>query len=202
MTVDTAPLCNALGVLFAGEPLGAWLATNPSDRELRRRLLSRVTWALNAAPTNDLTTHLREQIAAIYLQKSLPVSAAASGWRALTDGVFEVACLPDPAARRLTQVDLHAMIEEATASLNLAKLMGAAAREELASFVPVLVSELADEFPSTTLRKQTVPEITATVSAEPVIWLHGAHGVGKSTLARLLARELDGRWLSLDLRPA
>jgi hypothetical protein len=32
---DTAPIRAALSSLFADHPLGAWLATNPGDAELR-----------------------------------------------------------------------------------------------------------------------------------------------------------------------
>ena len=43
---DTAPIREALSNLFAEHPLGAWLATNPSDAELRENLLRRVNWQL------------------------------------------------------------------------------------------------------------------------------------------------------------
>ncbi len=199
---DTAPLRAALLALFDGEPLGVWLAQQPSDDELRARLLRRVTWALCAASTDDLSAQLLDQIGAVYIERGLPVTAASAGWHALCDQVFEVACRSDPATRRLTSVDLHRAIEDTLAALNIAKRMGAAAGDAAAYVQSVLVGELAEVLPATTARAQTIAAIQSTVGAEPLVWLHGGHGVGKSTLAHLLARRYGGRWLTLDLRLA
>jgi hypothetical protein len=50
-------------------------------------------------------------------------------------------------------------------------------------------------------RRDTVSTILEQTCGEPLIWLHGTHGVGKSTLARLIATRIGGCWLGLDLRP-
>jgi hypothetical protein len=51
---DTAPLREALSNLFADHPLGAWLATNPNDAELRENLLRRVNWQLELVSADQL----------------------------------------------------------------------------------------------------------------------------------------------------
>lgn len=50
-------------------------------------------------------------------------------------------------------------------------------------------------------RRATVSTILDQTRGQPLIWLHGAHGVGKSILARLIATEIGGPWVALDLRP-
>ena len=65
----------------------------------------------------------------------------------------------------------------------------------------VLVGEVLDTPITFTPRAETVNEVLGNVRGEPLVWLHGSHGVGKSTLARLLAQTIGGRWIALDLRP-
>ncbi|MBI4190940.1 MAG: hypothetical protein HY525_10435 [Betaproteobacteria bacterium] len=196
---DTKPLRDALAGIFKGDPIGEWIASEPSDADLRRRLLTRIEWALNAEPLAEISEQLLEQISGIYMERGLPVIGAKVGQRALLDVVFEVASLPNADDRRLTPMALHRTIEEALEALSVAKLMGAATRQE-APFKSALVTELGDERPVTALRAATVRDIVTRATGEAVLWLHGAHGVGKSTLARLLARSHGGRWLALDLR--
>jgi hypothetical protein len=45
---DAGPMRALLLAVFADTAIGAWLGSEPSDQELRDRLLRRVTWALNA----------------------------------------------------------------------------------------------------------------------------------------------------------
>ncbi|MGD9815185.1 MAG: hypothetical protein AB7Q23_08255 [Hyphomonadaceae bacterium] len=199
---DTAPIRVALSALFKDETLGAWLASNPSDDDLRDKLLRRVTWALNASDTNELTSQLCDQVGAVYSERGLPVTAAPAGLRALSDYIFEIACRADPKERRLTVLERHGAIEDTIGALNLAKQMGAAETAQAAADLQsALVSEIGAEVATIAARNQTVDFIVGAAGTEPFVWLHGGHGAGKSTLARLLARRYGGRWLSLDLRP-
>lgn len=65
----------------------------------------------------------------------------------------------------------------------------------------ILVSELDDISALIARRSETVHELMLQSTGQPLIWIHGANGVGKSTLARLIAHRRGGRWLELDLRP-
>ena len=47
-SADTAPIRTALAAIFEGEPIAEWLATNPSDEELRSKHLGRVRWETRA----------------------------------------------------------------------------------------------------------------------------------------------------------
>jgi hypothetical protein len=64
----------------------------------------------------------------------------------------------------------------------------------------ILVSQL-DAITPGAMRAATVDQLLADVRGQPLVWLHGAHGVGKSMFARLMARRMSGRWLIVDLWP-
>jgi hypothetical protein len=198
---DLAPLRAALSALFVNAPIGHWLSSSPSDDDVRDKLLRRVTWALDASDIDELSVHLRDQVGTIYIERGLPASAVSNGLRVLLDHIFEVASRSDPATRYLTVLHRHAAIEETMHVLNLAKQMGMAEYDTDANSRSALVDEISSEFPNLVQRDETVATISASVGAEPLLWLHGTHGAGKSTLARLLANHYRGRWLVLDLRP-
>lgn len=200
---DTAPIRMALSALFRDEELGTWVAGDPSDVELRQNLLRRVRWALNAASSDRLVDQLRDQVGALFLAKNLPAIAANGAYRALLDRVFETACKARPEERRLTRIDLHRCIEEAATVIGLGQTMSRPAATTLAgdTIYSVLVTEVKDAPSTFTQRTETVIEILGNTRGEPVIWLHGSHGVGKSTLAKLLAQGSGGHWIALDLQP-
>ncbi len=203
MDGDTAPIRAALSVLFCDEPLGAWVAENPSDAELRQRLLRRVQWALEAASSDGLADQLRDQVGNIYLTKNLPAIAADEAVRALLDRVFETACRASPQERKLMRIDLHRVIEETAAAITLGQTMArpSAAADAGETIQSVLVTEVEGAPGTFTQRVETVTEVLGSTRGETVIWLHGSHGVGKSTLAKLMAQRIGGRWIALDLRP-
>jgi hypothetical protein len=60
---DTSPIRTALASIFEGEPLGEWIEGNPSDEELKVRLLGRVRWMLQALDEGPLTELIRDKIA-------------------------------------------------------------------------------------------------------------------------------------------
>ena len=58
---DTAELRRVLLDIFESDALGVWLATNPTDDELRGRLLGRITWALDAPKALQLEETIRDR---------------------------------------------------------------------------------------------------------------------------------------------
>ena len=99
---DTGPIRAALASIFEDEPLGKWIESNPTDEELRGRLLGRVQWMLQALDEGPLTELIRDKIAELYLIKGLLVTLADEALRSLLDRVFETACEPDQNNRRLS----------------------------------------------------------------------------------------------------
>src|SRR5262249_8631194 len=88
---DTAPVRVALEWILEGEPIAQWIATDPSDSELRSRLLSRVTWMLDSVDEAPLVDLIRDKLAEIYLQKGIWVAFADGAVHSLFDRVFETA---------------------------------------------------------------------------------------------------------------
>jgi hypothetical protein len=199
---NTDPIRAALASVFRGEPIGEWINGNPSDEELRARLLSRVRWMPDALDDGALVDLIRDRVAELYLEKGLWATFADEAVHSLLDRVFEAAAQSGAADRRLAVVDLHRSIEIAAMPL-LALQSAARAASGLADDAPegLLISTVGPPTGSVANRRNAVSTILERTRGEPVIWLHGTHGVGKSILARLLATRIGGSWLRLDLRP-
>lgn len=198
---DTQPLRAALIEILSESPLGRWLMSNPDDAELRFRLLRRVQWELDSISADQLVTYLRDQVGELYYARGLPVSAASQAVKSLTDIAFETAAKPLVHDRRLTRLDMVRTMEEAAGALLLGQAIAAPTPASDGIGQSVLVSELDDLSPSIAQRAETIGGLLPQTAGQPIIWIHGSNGVGKSTLARLLGQRLGGRWLELDLRP-
>ncbi|OHV83918.1 hypothetical protein LCM4579_15295 [Ensifer sp. LCM 4579] len=198
---DTAPLRTSLIAILGDTKLGRWLASGPTDAELRDRLLRRVQWELDAVSADELLSQLREQVGEIYHSKNLPVSSAKSAVASLMDLVFEAASKPNADYRRLTKIAREQVLEECAGSY----LVGQALAGVPASSTPILVdSSLVSElewFTSPASRRDALDAVLSQTRGQPLVWIHGSNGIGKSTLARLAATKIGGRWLELDLRP-
>lgn len=194
---DIAPLRTLLRDVLKDTSLGAWLASDPSDDAIRTRLLSKVKFVLGAPDDAALESTIRDQLGVLYLRKGHYEGTAGNAFPRLFDIVFKTASSPEPAARRLTAVDLHRAIEEAIPR------MGAFMQAQLTHAPPVTgvsVTTLAVRA-GLCERAATVREVAARTANEELIWLTGPNGVGKSTFAKLLARAQAGHWLVCDFRP-
>ena len=194
---DMAPLRAALSSIFAGEQLGIWLATNPSDEELRARLLRSVRWEMRALDHDPLSEVNR---ATYFWRRDFSLLSRTKPFEDCLIEFYETACERSLDARRLTARDLHRSIE------NIASPT-AALQAVACSFagIPIaddglFVNSVEPAGRNTIDRPATVKKILNNARGEPILWLHGTHGVGKSTLARLVADQFPGQWLALDLR--
>lgn len=195
---DTAPIRQALITVFEGTAIEKWIQGSPTDDELRQRLLHRVTWMLDQADVEPLTELILDKIATTYHAQGIPVAAANAGLSRLLDLVFSTACQRDESKRRLTALELQRSIEDVALREAVAQMAGRAAGEPWQEGTNV--TRLGPLGANIVDRPATVQDISAKIEGEPVVWFHGAHGVGKSTLARLIALHLGGSWLMLDLR--
>ena len=198
---DTTPLRSALGALFSEQPLGRWLASNPTDSDLRNRLLRRVSWQLDEKPADSLVLQARDQISNFYYSKNLPVIAADQAVNSLITLVFEVASRPSYSDRVLDIIAVQRTLEEAAGNSLVAQAMAGAISISVQPPEVIFVNELERLPLFLTSRTATVATLSEQTRGLPLVWLHGAHGVGKSTLARIIAQIFGGRWLVLDLRP-
>jgi hypothetical protein len=200
---DTSSIRQALAALFADHPIERWISTQPSDDEFRSRLLRRVHWILDSHDVAPLTELVRDEIAEICISKGLLATLANEAIRSLLDRVFETASQRDRQRRRLTVLDLHRSLEEIakpTAILQATARALSSAPPGFEGSSEIFVTPLSIATANITDRQATVGEMLQRLQSEPIIWLHGTHGTGKSTLARLLARSIGGTWFVLDLR--
>jgi tetratricopeptide (TPR) repeat protein len=196
---DTAPLREALSNLFADHPLGAWLATNPNDAELREKLLRRVNWQLELVSADQLAAQIKDQLRPLFRERGWPVTLADQAMSLLLERTFEVASRPKPVDRQLNRLDLQEVFETTGSGAWLAGQF-AQPMTDASSAQDILVSQLDATAPGA-MRAAMVDQLLADVPGQPLVWLHGAHGVGKSILARLMAHRTSGRWLIVDLWP-
>jgi hypothetical protein len=196
---DTAPIREALSSLFAEQPMGAWLATNPSDAELRENLLRRVNWQLELVSADELAAQLKDQLRPLFRERGWPVTLADQAMRLLLERAFEVASRPKAANRQLNRLDLQEVFETTGSGAWLAGQF-AQPVTNASSAQDILVTQL-DAIAPGAIRAATVDQLLADVRGQPLVWLHGTHGVGKSILARLMAHRTSGRWLIVDLWP-
>lgn len=146
LLADTQPLRRVLLELSQDDALTRWLATEPSDEEFRERLLKRVRWALRAMPADDLAVEVRERLSNLYVDKGFPVRAVDSGLKLLQQAVFDTACETAAENRKLTQSDLHRIVEteQIPALLAHAAVLSRAAAASDASVEGILVSSFID----------------------------------------------------------
>ncbi|MBX3497744.1 MAG: hypothetical protein KF769_16035, partial [Parvibaculum sp.] len=196
---DTAPIREALSSLFAEHPLGTWLASGPSDAELREKLLRRVNWQLELVSSAELAAQIKDQLRPLFREHGWPVSLADQAMRLLLDRAFEVASRPKTEDRQLNRLVLHEVLETTVSGAWLAGQF-AQPVTDASSAQDILVSQLENVTPGT-LRSATIDQLLTEVRGQPLVWLHGAHGVGKSILAKLMAQRTGGRWLIVDLWP-
>jgi hypothetical protein len=198
---DTTSIRTALATIFEGEPIAEWLAANPTDEELRTRLLGRVRWETHALEYGPLTEHLTDELTDRFLEKGFLANLAGEAVRGLCDRVFQTACERSADKRRLMWRDLHRSIENIasqTASLQaVARSLGGISASRQESSVAGIVEPGGFNVID---RARTVTQILNDTLGERVLWLHGSTGTGKSILARLVTGQIPGRWLSLDLR--
>ncbi|WP_316355193.1 hypothetical protein [Devosia sp.] len=196
LDADTAPLRAMLVTLLAGSELGDWLASSPTDTELRDRLLRRVSWQLEELPADALYGEALDRLRRLYFDMNLPVAAADQAMSGLIDLVFKCASRPVEADRRLGRIDLELELQKVAGRLMVIQRM----QSQPVAVEDLLISEMAPP-EVVALRASTVEGIVEGAQGQPLIWLCGSHGTGKSTLARLAAANMGGKWLVLDTWP-
>ncbi len=194
---NTAPLRAALIDIFKGTSLAEWLKAEPTDDELRTRLLQRVKFVLDAASDASLEQIIKDQVSALYIKKNHYAETANQCVPMLLDRVFSAASNPNEFERRLGVVDLHRTLEDSIPKMGALGLNPAPQLPPESGYAvaPVRIREnLID-------RRGAVDAIRARTSVAPLIWVQGANGVGKTTLAGLIAQARGGSWLLCDFRP-
>ena len=191
---DLAPLKALLLSKLPDSDLKTWLASDPPDASVRSRLIDRVFWKTSQPSGPTQNALLIELVAGRLAALELPVGLAPRIAGAIVERIGEVASETDPSLRRLTVKDLHAFLYEACRP-------GQPGHESGWSRASWTVPVAEIDLPAFhTARYTLVGKLSQTLSETGALWLHGASGTGKSTLAQLVARAGGQNWLTIELR--
>ena len=191
---DPLPLRDALKVLIKTGPLLEWLNTDPDGNAFSEKLVHRITWrmAQQTGPERSamLTTLLMSRLSAL----GLPAGFATNATKLITYRVLEIASDPEVERRSLTASDLNSFLNESTRPGQ----PGHEAQWGLASWTAPL-----DTLPLPRVRASRddlVRTLALKLKTTQGLWLHGASGTGKTTLAQQTAVCVQGNWLLIDFR--
>jgi tetratricopeptide (TPR) repeat protein len=191
---DPSPLLDGLRKTHRKGPLLDWLNATPSLAELKSRLINRVTWrmAQETGPERKalLTALLKSRLSAL----GLPANFAGNATNLILLKVAETAADPDLSLRRLSAGGLNSFLNEAARHGQ----PGHESQWGLASWTTTL-----DALPLPRIcasRNALTEGLSVTLKNAGVIWLHGASGTGKSTLAQQITDRIEGVGLLVDFR--
>lgn len=191
---EAAPLQELLLTTQQSGKLRSWLESHPDEDAFRSRLIERVTWRTSQPSGPAQNALLLELIAGRLSALELPVGLAPRAAAAIVEHVFAVASETDPALRRLTAVGLHGFLHEVVRPDQPGHEAGWARASWTARVVEI-------DFPDfLAARAALVEELLAILNDTHALWLHGASGTGKSTLALQIARASEANWLAIDFR--
>ncbi|WP_162894109.1 hypothetical protein [Phaeobacter sp. LSS9] len=191
---DAAPLKDLLLTTQQSGKLRSWLESNPDEDALRSRLIARVRWRTSQPSGAAQNALLAELITGRLTALELPVGLASRVSAQIIERVFAVASETDPALRRLTVTDLHEFLHEVARpgqpghEVSWTRASWTAQVDEI---------DLPDYLAS---RTALVDEMSVLLKENQAIWLHGASGTGKSTLASQVAQASGKNWLEVDFR--
>lgn len=191
---DAAPLKDLLLAILPDGDLKSWLVSAPDDDALRVRLLSRVDWRTSQPSGALQNALLADLIAGRLAALELPAGLAPKAAAAIVERIFGVASEMDATLRRLTTADLHAFLHEVCRPGQPGHEAGWARASWTVSVGEI---ELPKYLAS---RSALIGELSDSLAKNGAIWLHGASGTGKSTLAQQLARASDKHWLAVEFR--
>jgi len=191
---DPMPLWDALKAILEPGSLRDWLETEVSQSEFSAKLVSRIEWrmAQDAGPerTAMLTALLTSRLSAL----GLPTSFAVNATPIVIQRILETASNPDISLRCLKASDVNSLLNEIVRPGQ----PGHEAQWNLASWTSLLT-----ELPLPGIcaaRSSFVGSLAAQLQSGGYLWLNGASGTGKSTLAHQTANYVGGTWLLVDFR--
>ena len=191
---DARPLKDLLLSTLPDGKLKTWLESDPDEELLRSRLFERVSWKTSQPSGAAQNALLAELIGGRLTALELPAGLASRVSAEIIEHVFAVASETDPELRRLTAADLHGFLHEVARPGQ----PGHETRWARASWTAqVNEIDLPDYLAA---RTALVEELSKILNESQAIWLHGASGTGKSTLASQVARASRKNWLEIDFR--
>ncbi|GLS36058.1 hypothetical protein GCM10010869_16470 [Mesorhizobium tianshanense] len=193
---DLAELKAALQARFdeAGS-LGQFLK-DATDEDIRELLLKPIQWSCGELDYADIVERNREDIIEVGLALGGTVDQSERALDTLLHEVLNTIVLNKE--RRLTYAGLAKLVQEAnTIRVPIARAFSTGVDLDITgSWVP---SDLA--LPAKLARRSaSTADVAVNFRERRRLWLHGANGMGKSTLAALVAGAQGGNWQALRLR--
>ena len=182
-----------------------WLRT-AGDDALREQLLRRIRWACDAPPLAELDQILREELVDLGAPLGLLPSDARKAESALLMRVLHLAATRGE-RRRLTRAQLLTVLEAATSISmpsavlrNLITAVGTGANPSVVATDVAIDVRDVPALPLSVARQDLLVPLKSRLGQRGVLWLKGASGLGKTSLALELARTFTGRWSVIELR--
>lgn len=202
---DIEPLRAVLLTLPLPTDLIAFLKTS-NPEAIRERIIRRIRWIAAEDSQEEIQRDIEERL--VHFGSRLQVGAQDSR-NALSALLLNVLhCIRRPAGERyLTAADFKVTFEKNTYRLvppsileaQLAQSGGEAQSLASRSLAPAAASIPLP--PRASLRNSVVGSLHGVLVTHGVLWLHGSSGLGKTTLALLLARQQQRvPWIFADLR--
>ena len=197
------------------DQLQAWLATATPDQVLGE-LVAPFEWDLGAGGISDVRSFVEEHLILLGAPLGVFPANACKAASGLLDAVLTKAT--SKSDRVLKRVDLLVAFEAATSVMVPMGSLGATIARQAIVFPSISVSSLGDLTGSLTVLaavRDGLPELPSTILPRPgivgpcavsattgFVHLHGSTGMGKSTIAILVAQQMQEAPLWLDLRNA
>jgi hypothetical protein len=199
---DVEPLRTALLKLDLAAALKTFLK-NASPDDMRTRILRPIHWYTAASSQDALERDLEERL--VYYGQARGVGAQ-DARNALNALVVELhRCVRRPVkARFVTAADFSTIFEKNTYRLVPPTLLPseAAAPSFADHFTALAVTDAASIPlpPRATMRQNVVTSLHEDLVRDGIVWLQGSSGLGKTTMALLIARYQNASWQFADLR--
>lgn len=201
---DVEPLRSALSTLDLPGSLKAYLETATPD-DIRNRILRPIHWYTAAPSTDELEREIEDLLVLYGQQRGVGAQDSRNALNALV--VELLRCVRQPNSRRyVTATDLASVFERVTYRLVPPSLLQGGLS------LPIAVDPIAETSlnlsdaasiplpPRATLREDVVNQLHGALVSDGIAWLQGSSGLGKTTLALLIARRQNALWQFADLR--
>lgn len=199
---DIEPIRTALRELALPDSLKSFLKAATAD-DIRNRILRPIRWYTAAPSAEVLERDLEDRLVDYGQARGVGAQDSRNTLSALVGELLRCARRP-PESRYLTAADLVTLFEQHTYRLVPPSLLSGSfsgAADQLAQSALNISDPASIPLPPrAALRQDAVTALHGGLVAEGVSWLHGSSGLGKTTLALLIARRQNAAWQFADLR--
>lgn len=200
---DVEPIRAALLCLRLPQDLYTFINGAPVD-QLQTRIIRPIHWREKSASQDDLRNDVEEQLVLLGSRIGVPAAASKNARDFLVSALLD--SIRQPAEKRyVTKSELLEIFQEKTLiTLPPNMFQGLPFAGAGAPLTPV--EAIARDIAQIPLprraasRTEVVGRLRANLVSSGMLWFHGSSGLGKSTLAMLLARSQHVAWRFTDLR--